>query len=216
MTQVGSKKLSSWKKALLWQISKRGPQRVSDGKLNLEEHLEDWIVADPDLLQVGLTVIARQLVVEAGRIDLLALDPAGRWVVAEIKRGTLYRDTVAQGLDYAECINVLPANELVDRCDHYLKGAGKSLRGLLEERDALSQLEHGRREVLLYVVGTGKIPTVWNALLSSCKRAFLSIWSSSTSTLWLTANRFCFANYPKPTAMCLSSNRQRWILHWKH
>lgn len=144
------------KKTLLWQISKNGPQRVREGKLNLEEHLEEWIVADPDLLQVGLTVISRQLVVEAGRIDLLALDPAGRLVVAEIKRGTLYRETVAQGLDYAEGINALPAEELVSKCDQYLKTAGKSLRGLLEERDALSQLEHGRREVLLYVVGTGK------------------------------------------------------------
>lgn len=144
------------KKSLLWQIGKSGPRRVKDGKLKLEEHLEAWIVADPDLLQVGLTVIARQLVVEAGRIDLLALDPAGRLVVAEIKRGTLYRETVAQGLDYAECINSLPADELAAKCDEYLKASGKSLRGLLEERDALSQLEHGRREVLLYVVGTGK------------------------------------------------------------
>ena len=54
------------KKALLWQISQNGPKRIGDGKLKLEEHLEEWIVADPDLLQVGLTVIARQLVVEAG------------------------------------------------------------------------------------------------------------------------------------------------------
>lgn len=144
------------KKSLLWQVTKIGPQRVRDGKLKLEEHLEDWIVADPDLLQVGLTVIARQFVVEAGRIDLLALDPAGRLVVVEIKRGTLYRETVAQGLDYAECINSLPADKLVGRCDQYLKAAGKTLRGLLAERDALNQLEHGCREVLLYVVGTGK------------------------------------------------------------
>ena len=144
------------KHSLLWHVTKSGPKRVRDGSLKIEAMLEDWIVADPDLLQVGLTVIARQLVIAAGRVDLLALDPVGRFVVAEIKRGTLYRETVAQGLDYVECIKSLPSSQLLAKCDQYLKPSGKSLRGLLEQRDALSQLEDGNRDVLLYVVGTGK------------------------------------------------------------
>jgi hypothetical protein len=144
------------KKALLWEIADHQPKRLPEGKLQLEKHLEDWIAADPDLIQVGLTVIARQLVVAAGRIDLLALDPAGRLVIVEVKRGTLYRDTVAQGLDYAECIATLPTAELMEKCDLHLQKTGSTLKALLTKQDALDQIDVGEREVLLYVVGTGK------------------------------------------------------------
>jgi len=76
--------------------------------------------------------------------------------VVEVKRGTLYRETVAQGIDYAECVESLPEEELEQKCDPYLKQKKQSIRGLLEKCDALNQLKNGKREVLLYVVGTGK------------------------------------------------------------
>ena len=144
------------KKALLWQISEGRPKRLPEGEVVLEKNLESWIEADPDLIQVGLTIVAKQMVVEAGRIDLLALDPAGRLIIVEIKRGTLYRETVAQGLDYAECINSLSSADLEEKCNSYLVRSKTTLRNFLEERDALDQLEGGNRSVLLYVVGTGK------------------------------------------------------------
>jgi len=145
------------KKALLWEIAGHQPKRLVDGKLQLEKHLEDWIEADPDLIQVGLTVIARQLVVAGGKIDLLALDPSGRLVIVEVKRGTLYRETIAQGLDYAECIATLPTAELRQKCGQYLQKTGTTLEALLKKQDALEQIEVENREVVLYVVGTGKV-----------------------------------------------------------
>lgn len=56
------------------------------------------------MLPGDLEIVARQLVLEAGRSDLLALDRRGRLHVMEVKRGVLTRDTVPQGLDYAACI----------------------------------------------------------------------------------------------------------------
>lgn len=66
-----------------------------------ENHLEELLVASPDLLLPGLVLIGRQLPTEGGPLDLLGVDQDGRLVVFELKRGTLTRDAVAQVLDYA-------------------------------------------------------------------------------------------------------------------
>ena len=66
-----------------------------------EQDLEDLLVASPDLLMEGLTLIGRQVATAGGPLDLLGIDADGRLVVFELKRGTLTRDAVAQALDYA-------------------------------------------------------------------------------------------------------------------
>ena len=107
-------------------------------------------------MQPGLLIVGRQLQVIGGRLDLLGLDPNGRLVVIEIKQGSLYRETIAQGLDYVACIGAMPAGELEIKCDEYLQGknAGSTLRELLSSASQLEQLDPLNREVLLYVVGT--------------------------------------------------------------
>jgi len=142
----------------IWNITKDGPRRISATEVDLESHLENWIEADPQLVRAGLAIVARQMKVEGGRLDLLALDPQGRWVVIEIKRGTLLRDTVAQAIDYASCISAMPAEELEAITNAYLAPRGKALASLLEERDATDALEPGSRELQLVVVGAGKAP----------------------------------------------------------
>ena len=64
----------------LWQIGKSGPVKIPDSKVGIEKQLEDWIEADPSLIQADLKIVARQLLVEGGYLDLLALDHQGRWV----------------------------------------------------------------------------------------------------------------------------------------
>lgn len=66
-----------------------------------EQRLEELLVASPELLLDGLSLIGRQLPIEGGILDLLGIDPDGRLVLLELKRGTLTRDAVAQILDYA-------------------------------------------------------------------------------------------------------------------
>ena len=73
----------------LWQIGENGPVKIRESQVNIEKDLEDWIEANPSLIRSDLKIVARQLLVEGGYLDLLALDPQGRWVVVEIKRGEL-------------------------------------------------------------------------------------------------------------------------------
>ena len=96
----------------LWQAAAEGPRKIESGAVDLEANLEAWIERDPGMLQHGLTIVGRQIQVAGGRFDLLALDPQGRWVVIEIKAGTVYRGTVTQALDYASCIATMPQPEL--------------------------------------------------------------------------------------------------------
>jgi len=65
-----------------------------------EQRLEDLLVASPDLLIKGIRLIGRQLQTGGGPLDLLGIDPDGRVVLFELKRGTLTREAVAQILDY--------------------------------------------------------------------------------------------------------------------
>ena len=102
------------KKIQLWSVDR------TEGKLSAtavesvdntktEQDLEELLVASPDLLMDGLTLIGRQVSTDGGPLDLLGIDADGRLVVFELKRGTLTRDAVAQVLDYASDLAALDA-----------------------------------------------------------------------------------------------------------
>ena len=61
----------------------------------------------------GLTLVGRQAQTQSGPLDLLGVDPDGRLVVFELKRGTLSRDAIAQIIDYASFLGSMPEGELV-------------------------------------------------------------------------------------------------------
>ena len=94
----------------LWQIANDGPTRLSPAPLDREKQLEDWIERDPALLERGLVIVARQLRLDGGPLDLLALDPQGRCVLIEIKRERLRREVIAQTSDDASCLHMLDAS----------------------------------------------------------------------------------------------------------
>ena len=133
----------------VWQVSDEGPIRVPAGRVGLETELEDWIERDPSLAVEGLTVVGRQIILEGGRLDLLGVDTQARWTVVEIKRGHLYRDTVAQALDYASSVSTMPADRLRDII-------GEELSAQSPVAEALDGEEGQRRDVRVVVVGTGR------------------------------------------------------------
>ena len=104
----------------LWAIGDNGPSKLLGSDVELEKQLEEWIERDSDLLEAGLVVVGRQIMLEAGPLDLLAIDPQGRWVVIEIKRGAVRRDTIAQVLDYASCVASMPYQDLAGKINSYL------------------------------------------------------------------------------------------------
>jgi len=95
----------------IWKITPKGPIKVSETKPKdeklLEEHLEDWIVADPSLLGEPLLIIGRQVMIPdvRDRLDILALDPQGNAVIIELKRGSLKDPVDMQALRYASYIS---------------------------------------------------------------------------------------------------------------
>ena len=140
----------------LWNIADGAPTRLKGGEVGLERHLEEWIERDPDLLERGLVVVARQLWLEGGPLDLLALDPQGRWVLIEIKREWLRREVIAQAIDYASCLEQLDAATLRQHCDAYLISKGSStLDTLLKERGHTLDDDSEELELIVYLVGTG-------------------------------------------------------------
>ena len=70
-----------------------------------ELELEETLVANPEMLQVGLHLVGRQTYSSAGWLDLLGIDADGRLVIFELKRGRLGRDAVTQIIDYASALN---------------------------------------------------------------------------------------------------------------
>jgi hypothetical protein len=91
----------------IWKITPKGPTKVAEGHLKLEEHLEDWIANDPSLLGEPLLIVGRQVLIPdvKDRLDLLALDPRGNAVIIELKRGKLRDPVDMQALRYASYVS---------------------------------------------------------------------------------------------------------------
>lgn len=144
----------------LWQIYDGKLERVQESKLELEKYLEEWIEEDPTLIRSGLTIVGKQISLEGGRLDLLAIDPQGCWTIIEIKKGLLHRETIAQVVDYASCIATMPGDELREKIEPYLKKNGLELDTILEQREAAFALEPEKRELELVIVGIGRAPGI--------------------------------------------------------
>jgi hypothetical protein len=143
-------------KVALWKVDGNVPNRIEESQVELERSLEEWIESDPSLLEGDLAIVARQLQTEAGRLDLLGIDPNGRWQVIEIKRGALTRETIAQALDYASCIAAFTESDLRAAIEPYVNEHGSDLDTILEDRDAVDSLDPAQREVAILIVGVGR------------------------------------------------------------
>ena len=99
----------------IWEIDResRAANKLGLAKrVVTEDLLEAVLVANPNMLMRGLTLVGRQVPVETGYVDLLGVDEDGRLVVFELKRDRLTRDAVAQILDYCTCLETLSDLEL--------------------------------------------------------------------------------------------------------
>lgn len=84
---IGSSGGRLTKQVGIWQVTSGGPKKLAQSQIQLEQNLEDWIERDPALLDASLTIVGRQITTDAGNLDLLGIDPQGRWFVIELKRG---------------------------------------------------------------------------------------------------------------------------------
>lgn len=91
-----------------------------------EDELEDVLHRTPRLLlDEELLVIGRQVGVEAGRLDLLALDSFGNTVVFELKKGASGSGSASEGSilsqpqEYAQSLQWFSYDDLNDVCEEY-------------------------------------------------------------------------------------------------
>ncbi|MFW6087497.1 MAG: endonuclease NucS domain-containing protein, partial [Myxococcota bacterium] len=143
----------------IWTVGDGGASRLQPTTDFLEKDLERWIEQSPEVLPGGLTIVGRQLRTPSGPLDLLALDPQGRWVVVELKATRLTREVVTQAMDYAACIDEMPPEELERQVNEYLAARkGGSLAELMKERQGDEGDEPGSRDIRLLVAGVGRDP----------------------------------------------------------
>lgn len=140
----------------IWHINDNKPVRVDSGSISLEKHLENWIESDPAMLPGNLEIVARQMILEGGRLDLLGIDPLGRWVVVELKAGEVNLSTFTQALYYAAQIDQMSFDILESKINAYLGSTGKTITDVLRARGLVPDDQARGKELLLYLVGTKK------------------------------------------------------------
>ena len=132
------------------------PRKIGRSHIGLERHLEDWIVNNVALIAEGLTLVGRQVPIDRGRLDLLAIDSRDRWIVIEIeiKPGVLDSGALAQALDYASSLARVDADELYGKLEPRLSEFGDAARLAASVRQQLAGEEAGR-EIAVLLVGAG-------------------------------------------------------------
>ena len=133
------------------------PRKVDRSHIELEKYLEGWIAHDATLIVEGLTLVGRQLSIDDGRLDLLAIDSHDRWVVIEIKAGLLDSGTLLQALYYASSLVRLSCDELYCKLESGLSKLGDA-EGLSTRVKQQLAAEEGQREIAVLLVGAGVHP----------------------------------------------------------
>lgn len=79
-----------------------------------EADMQEALAQHPEIIEPGLTVLARELMVGSGGIDLYARDAQGKYVVVELKRARATQNAVSQLARYVRSIELdLPAGSEV-------------------------------------------------------------------------------------------------------
>ena len=141
----------------IWQIdstSQAGSKLDLAERVETEETLEAVLVANPEMLMRGLTLVGRQVPVETGFVDLLGIDEDGRLVVFELKREKLTRAAVAQILDYCTYLETLSDSEIGTLL---AERSGKDGIGKIGDFDEWYASQRGEsiRPVRMVLVGLG-------------------------------------------------------------
>lgn len=122
--------------------------RLSLTALGLRErqHLQEWVIAHPSVMGDDLLVITAEYdswrgsdgVASKDRLDVLALEPSGRLVVAELKRDE-DRDVHLQAINYAALVSRFDLETLAEAHAKFLTARGAPM-DVDEARERL--LEH--------------------------------------------------------------------------
>ena len=121
------------------------PVNLSEAGLREREHLQEWVVKNPQIVGSDALVITTEFDrwesrsgSERDRLDVLALDSSGHLVVTELKRDQA-PDTVAlQSIKYAAMASRFDKELLADAYAEFLRKTGQES---LTQAEALEKLE---------------------------------------------------------------------------
>ena len=133
------------------------PREIERSQIGLEKHLEDWITNDVKLIGEGLTIVGRQVKIDDGILDLLAIDSLDHWVVIEIKSGMLTSSALTQALYYASSIARLDSEDLTEKLEPDLSNFGDAPQ-LSERLKRQLATEEEERQIAVLLVGAGVHP----------------------------------------------------------
>jgi len=142
----------------LWHAVKdQLPTRLLETSLKYEEHLETWLYEDPKLIAPSLLRVRRQVNLSGKKMDLLAIEEPGVWVVCEIKKTPISRDALSQAIDYLTRMDKLTVDELekivLTENDNFQPGAKELITKALDrERNG----EPRNMRVVLAGIGVGE------------------------------------------------------------
>jgi hypothetical protein len=120
----------------------------------LEKDLEDWIFEDPSLISPALHRVRRQVPLGSKLMDLLAIEEPGIWVVCELKKTPLYRDSIAQAFDYVTRLDLLNQEEFRALVNDRKLGHSERTQKLIDK--ALDREASGEeRNIRVVLAGVG-------------------------------------------------------------
>ncbi len=126
--------------------SRAEPVSLEEAGLREHEHLQEWVVANPDVLGEGVMVVTAEYgrwvtwsgSREMDRLDVLGLGTDGRLVVAELKRGRAPDTVDMQALKYAAMVSRFDADRLADAHAAFLKTRGE----VISDSEAMDRLNN--------------------------------------------------------------------------
>jgi len=104
------------------------PISLADAGLREREHLQEWVLANPEILGSGVLIITSEFDrwesrsgAERDRLDILGLASDGHLVVAELKRDTAPETIEAQAIKYAAMASRFDSDVLADAYVEFLR-----------------------------------------------------------------------------------------------
>ncbi|MGO8126076.1 hypothetical protein ACC728_34345 [Rhizobium ruizarguesonis] len=120
------------------RIARLAQRRFGELALRERDHLQEWLVHQPDALGEELLIIQKEFDgfdETRERLDLLALDKAGNLVVIENKLDDSGRDVTWQALKYTAYVSGLNKLQIIEIYQQYLDrycGGGSAVERICE------------------------------------------------------------------------------------
>lgn len=137
------------------------------------DHLQEWIVKNPGVIEDGLLVIQKEF---SGfdktneRLDILALDRSGSLVIIENKLDDSGKDLVWQALKYTSYCSTFTPEDIVKVFQEYLdkyQGGGNAMEALLDhyEMESLDELKLNESDQRMIYIANDFRPEVTSTVL---------------------------------------------------